>query len=191
MQQTAVAATRNRNMENEAAAPAASCEWGPASLTCPPFLSIMSSVMGRKRLFRNERGQCGVTGRMLRRLSTTAVMALALSFFWSPSPGLAMRGDVRTGWGHASQATVFAAGRDRGRAPYGISEEGEYGEQKEVASADQAREILKEYFAKKDVKIGKITEKKLYFEAEIRDGEGNLVDVVVVDKRTGRMRSIY
>lgn len=30
-----------------------------------------------------------------------------------------------------------------------------------------------------------------YFEAYVRDKKGNLLDRVIVDKRTGRIRSIY
>ncbi len=39
--------------------------------------------------------------------------------------------------------------------------------------------------------IGKITEREWYFEADIRDKTDNLVDRVIVDKRTSRIRSIY
>ena len=77
------------------------------------------------------------------------------------------------------------------KTPYGISEGGDYGEQKRVTSPEQARRILQDYFAGKDVKIGRVSEKELYYEAEIRDASGKVVDVVIVDKRTGRIRSIY
>jgi hypothetical protein len=39
--------------------------------------------------------------------------------------------------------------------------------------------------------VGKIEEKEGYFEADIRDPNGNLMDKTIVDKRTGRIRSIY
>ena len=51
--------------------------------------------------------------------------------------------------------------------------------------------VLKEYFSKKDVRIGEIRERKLYFEADILDKDNRVVDKVIVDKRTGRIRSIY
>ena len=46
-------------------------------------------------------------------------------------------------------------------------------------------------FSKDDVKIGRITERRWFFRAEILDKKDALVDVVIIDKRTGRIRSIY
>ena len=69
--------------------------------------------------------------------------------------------------------------------------QGSYGEKKEMATAEDARKALKKYFSKKAVVIGEIVEKELYFEAEIRDQKGVVIDKVIVDKRTGRIRSIY
>jgi len=74
---------------------------------------------------------------------------------------------------------------------YGISRSGSYGEKKEVTTAEEAEKAFAAYFAKKNVRIGEIKEKELYFEAEIRDKNDNLIDKVAVDKRTGRVRSIY
>ena len=34
-------------------------------------------------------------------------------------------------------------------------------------------------------------ERRWYFEVEITDPEGKLVDKLIIDKRTGRIRSIY
>jgi len=42
-----------------------------------------------------------------------------------------------------------------------------------------------------NLKVGKITEKDHYFEAEIRTKDNALVDTIVVDKQTGWMRSVY
>jgi len=72
----------------------------------------------------------------------------------------------------------------------GAAETG-YGEKRPVTTIEEAREALTEYFAKKDVKIVEIREQTLFFEAEIRDKNNNLVDKVIVDKRTGRIRSTY
>ncbi len=85
-------------------------------------------------------------------------------------------------------AAVFAADE---RSPYGSSEGGDYGQKRTVSTKDEARKVLKEYFSKKDVKIENIKEKELYFEAEIKDINGKVIDVVIIDKRTGRIRSIY
>jgi hypothetical protein len=66
-----------------------------------------------------------------------------------------------------------------------------YGEKKEVNTVEEARKALIKHFKKNDMVIGEIIEKDLYFEAEIRDGKDAVVDKVIVDKRTGRIRSIY
>lgn len=88
---------------------------------------------------------------------------------------------------------TFASAEDA--SPYGGYKKGKtdssYGEKRPVTSVEEAKKVLSEYFAKKDVQIGEIREQKLFFEAEIRDKSNNLVDKVIVDKRTGRIRSIY
>ena len=80
-------------------------------------------------------------------------------------------------------------------SPYGDYKKGAadtgYGEKRPVTTLEDARKVLAEYFAKKDVRIGEIREHELFFEAEIRDKNDNLVDKVIVDKRTGRIRSTY
>ena len=50
---------------------------------------------------------------------------------------------------------------------------------------------MKKYFAGKDLIIGEVVEKELYFEADIMDRNKTVIDKVIVDKRTGRIRSIY
>ena len=79
--------------------------------------------------------------------------------------------------------------------PYGDYKKGttdsSYGEKRPVTTVEEARKVLTEYFAKKDVRIGEIKEKELFFEAEIRDKSNNPVDKVIIDKRTGRIRSTY
>jgi len=74
---------------------------------------------------------------------------------------------------------------------YGGSKEGRYGEKREINTKEEAESLLKEYYAKKDVRIGVIREKERYFEAEILDAKGTVTDTVIIDKRTGRIRSIY
>ncbi|MDI6743932.1 MAG: hypothetical protein QMD07_00990 [Thermodesulfovibrionales bacterium] len=68
---------------------------------------------------------------------------------------------------------------------------GWYGAKKSVNDIRDARKILNEYFKDLDVVIGDIKERKWFFEADIKDKNNNLIDVVIVDKRTGRIRSIY
>ena len=83
-----------------------------------------------------------------------------------------------------------AGDRRDGFYPYGEFRRG-YGEKRAVANSQEARRMLKDYFARRDVRIGDIRERELFFEADIRDRRGALVDKVIIDKRTGRIRSTY
>lgn len=70
------------------------------------------------------------------------------------------------------------------------SDWGWYGARKQVKTAKEAKMLVQEYFAGEDVKVGKIMDRKHFFEVDIHDTKGKLIDVVIVDKRTGRIRSI-
>ena len=90
-----------------------------------------------------------------------------------------------------SSLTVAGAENPSPRGGYKKGAETGYGEKRPVTTIEEAREALTEYFAEKDVKIGEVREQILFFEAEIRDKNNDLVDKVIVDKRTGRIRSTY
>ncbi len=69
---------------------------------------------------------------------------------------------------------------------------GPYGARKIVTTAEEAKKILQDYFSSYEgIKISNIKERKWFFEAEIKDKNNNIIDKVIVDKRTGRIRSIY
>jgi hypothetical protein len=53
--------------------------------------------------------------------------------------------------------------------------------------------VLESYFegTGKRVGIGNIEERRWFFIAELLDPEGTLIDKAIIDKRTGRIRSIY
>lgn len=82
-----------------------------------------------------------------------------------------------------------------GRCPYGDyypgPREGRYGARKAVRTEGEARNILRRYFSPRKATIGDIKEKDWFFEAEIKDRNNRPVDRVIIDKRTGRIRSIY
>ena len=82
-----------------------------------------------------------------------------------------------------------------GRYPYGDYCPGYkkkwYGAKISVKTAEEAKKMLQEYFSKDKVKIGLVTEEKWFFRAEIVDENDTLLDIVIIDKRTGRIRSIY
>jgi len=91
-------------------------------------------------------------------------------------------------------AYVFSDSRayaDDGRYPYGGYGKGRYGARRMVNTEDEAQVIMREYFPDNNLKIGKIKKKKMYFEADITDRHGKVVDRVIIDKRTGRIRSVY
>ncbi len=69
--------------------------------------------------------------------------------------------------------------------------EGYYGEKQKITTPAEARKTLIKYFADKDLIIGEVVEKEFYFEADIMDRNKAVIDKVIVDKRTGRIRSIY
>jgi hypothetical protein len=68
-----------------------------------------------------------------------------------------------------------------------------YGVRKPVRTADEAKQVLEEYFegSGQKVRLGNIEERRWFFIIEVKDSEGSLIDKTIVDKRTGRIRSIY
>ena len=82
------------------------------------------------------------------------------------------------------------------RYPHGNYCEGErwgwYGERNAIKSPAEAKKVLSEYFSSvRGVKITIVKERRWFFKAEIRDRKDNLIDIVIIDKRSGRIRSIY
>lgn len=118
---------------------------------------------------------------MKRSRTLTAGLALALvGALFGPSVARAQQG-CGHGWCEQRPYGDYCRGRRWGR----------YGARDPVKSADEARKRLQEFYADEDVSIGKITERDLHFEAEVIDKDGDLVDRVAVDKRSGRIRSMY
>ncbi|MEW6109689.1 MAG: hypothetical protein AB1632_11060 [Nitrospirota bacterium] len=84
---------------------------------------------------------------------------------------------------------------EKNPSPYGDykkdSANSGYGEKKPVNTIEEAKKVLNNFFKGKKIQIGEIREKDLFFEAEIKDRNNNIIDKVIIDKRTGRIRSIY
>ena len=79
------------------------------------------------------------------------------------------------------------------RRPYGSTPPGDrarYGANDPVKSAEEARERLEAYYGGGGLVVGRVSERPLYFEASIKHKDGRLIDRVIVDKRSGRIRSI-
>lgn len=115
-------------------------------------------------------------------LTVIICLAIATGFFAIPSPV-------------SAQPMCPDCPMWRNQAPYGDYCPGYkkkwYGAKITVKTTEEAKKILQEYFSKDEVKIERITERKWFFRAEILDKNDALVDVVIIDKRTGRIRSIY
>ena len=65
-----------------------------------------------------------------------------------------------------------------------------YGARQPVANAAEARKLLANYFNAQGYAVSEMTEKKWGFRAVIIDKDGKTVDLVMIDKRSGRIRSL-
>lgn len=71
-------------------------------------------------------------------------------------------------------------------------ESGWYGAKRSVNNISEAHDILVHFFSnQQDLTVGNIRENSAFFEAEIIDKNGALIDIVILHKKTGRIRSIY
>ena len=68
---------------------------------------------------------------------------------------------------------------------------GWYGSDKAVKTAKKAGELIAGFYLPAKDRAANITDKGGFFEAEVKNARGKTVDIVIVDKRTGRIRSIY
>ncbi|MHB8122069.1 MAG: hypothetical protein ACYDG4_07930 [Desulfuromonadaceae bacterium] len=66
-----------------------------------------------------------------------------------------------------------------------------YGARQPVTDATEARKLLLQYFAGEEYTVSEVTERRWGFKAEIIDKDGTVVDRVMIDKRSGRIRSLY
>lgn len=65
---------------------------------------------------------------------------------------------------------------------------------REPLEKDDVKSMLEnmlDYSRNPNLKAGRIEDKGVFYEAEITTKEGSLVDKLLVDKNTGRMRSVY
>ena len=113
------------------------------------------------------------------------------------SPGYS-RGDRGPGYSRGDRGPGYSRG-DRGPgyyrsqpfSPYGGSQRGGYGERRAVQSRGDAQRMLNDYYMKRSMRIGPIRENRFYFEADVMDKDNRFMDRVIIDKRSGRIRSIY
>lgn len=85
-------------------------------------------------------------------------------------------------------------GPGQGRSPYGAycpkRHADRYGARQPVQTADEARERLLLLFGADQVTISDLEERPRHFKANIVDKNGKLLDTVIIDRRSGRIRSI-
>lgn len=88
---------------------------------------------------------------------------------------------------------VHVKGHDeKDTAPYGDNSPlcGEYGYCGKPPTQEEAANALKSYFEKRGLRVMVLKQKGRFFEVEVYRN-GTLVDRVLLDLRTGRIRSIY
>ena len=69
---------------------------------------------------------------------------------------------------------------------------GSYGARHPVNSPEEARALLERYYAdQKGLTVGRIVERRWGFEAEVMDRNNEVIDRVMVHRRSGRIRSLF
>ncbi len=91
------------------------------------------------------------------------------------------------GWHRSSDVTC----RPEMRGRCGKRRGDLYGASQPVTDATEARKLLLQYFAGQEYTVSEVTERRWGFKAEIIDKDGTVVDRVMIDKRSGRIRSLY
>jgi hypothetical protein len=85
-------------------------------------------------------------------------------------------------------------GKGRHMRPYGGYCQGPrwgwYGAQRTVTTVEETRSLLEKFLEETDLLVGEIRDEGPFFEADILEKE-EIVDILIVDKRTCRIRSKY
>ena len=70
---------------------------------------------------------------------------------------------------------------------------GWYGARKQVKTPVEARQIIEQVFMQNNnnIKAIRITERPHYFVAEMINRKGVVIDLILIDRRTGRIRSMF
>ncbi len=66
-----------------------------------------------------------------------------------------------------------------------------YGERIKLKSKEEAVLLVKEFYDPMNVNIVPVAENRRFYKMEILDENKNILDIVIVDKLSGRIRSIY
>lgn len=69
---------------------------------------------------------------------------------------------------------------------------GWYGARKQVKTSVEAKQIIEQVFMRNNnIKVVRITERPHYFIAEMINRKGVVIDLILIDRRTGRIRSMF
>ena len=68
---------------------------------------------------------------------------------------------------------------------------GWYGAGRQVKTEEEVKELVTDFLVETELVIAGIRDEETYFEVEIKDEDGEVVDLLIVDKRTCRIRSAY
>jgi hypothetical protein len=69
---------------------------------------------------------------------------------------------------------------------------GWYGARREVRTPVEAKEIIEQFLLPdRGIRIVRMREKAHFYIAEVINNKGVLVDLILIDKRTGRIRSMF
>lgn len=68
---------------------------------------------------------------------------------------------------------------------------GWYGAGRQVTTVEEVRELVTGFIGDTDLSTGEIQARSTYYEVEIKDKGGEVIDLLIVDKRTCRIRSAY
>lgn len=68
---------------------------------------------------------------------------------------------------------------------------GWYGAGHKVTTVKEVRELVTDFLGDADLTTGEIRDRQTYYEVEVKDESGEVIDLLIVDKRTCRIRSAY
>lgn len=130
-------------------------------------------------------------------MRTTILTYLWLLLLLTPAEPASAQGAEEApfipGWGW-HDGSGRGSGRGRGGSPYGAycpkRHADRYGARQPVHTAEDARERLLQLFGPDLVVIQHIEERPRHFRAAITDKNGKLLDIIIIDRRSGRIRSI-
>lgn len=131
---------------------------------------------------------------MIKKLSTYLLSALLLlsladqAFAWWPDE----RGPDHQR--RLPRGPGMGRGMEPGSTPFGgycpKRHADQYGARQPVLTLSDARERLSVFFSIDPTRIRRLEERRHVFLAEITDHEGRPIELVIIDRRTGRIRSI-